>query len=56
MTDSCCEKCTYWEPQDENKKLGDCRRYPPFLNRLGNSVSPLTLPAHWCGEWVEQKK
>lgn len=50
----CCENCRFWVKPESGTK-GDCRRYPPFLDRLGNSVSPLTPPDHWCGEWQKKK-
>lgn len=40
------------EPQ-QGPKSGQCRRFPPTLQRSGEdlrSVWPLTAAWHWCGE------
>lgn len=54
MAAECCDTCRHWLP-DSTAKKGDCRRYPPVLDRLGTPRSPTTPADHWCGEWLKKK-
>lgn len=55
MKDCACEKCDFWLPDAVSDK-GECRRYPPILDRLGSGKWPLTPKDGFCGEWTDQKK
>lgn len=44
-----CEKCIYWY-RTEASSLGECRRFPPVLDKYSGSIFPKTSWKNWCGE------
>lgn len=48
MNDERCETCRFWKRStNEDAPVGECRRFPPFVNIERTSVGA----ALWCGEW-----
>lgn len=42
-----CAKCTYWSTRQGPGKVGDCRRFPHFIEKK---------PGQWCGEFSRDKR
>jgi len=56
-----CGNCPYWKRKERNEcdiedefvdtTHGHCRRYaPPRVINMPDSVEPISLESHWCGE------
>ena len=58
-----CMNCKFWmkrKPDPANAGImkkppseGACRRYPPSMQSQAVPLFPVTLPATWCGEWIQ---
>lgn len=51
-----CADCRFFRQELPKQSNGECRRYPPPSSGVrfgaGHSDWPMTLPKHWCGEYV----
>jgi len=56
-----CETCAYWESDEAEESIGECRRNPPQVIILPDedgtptpvSIFPAAEADQWCGEYQE---
>jgi hypothetical protein len=57
-----CGNCVFWDKEEDEDSIGECRRYPPQVITLADedgtmtpvSIFPASEADHWCGEHQEQ--
>jgi hypothetical protein len=57
--DISCSICVFWNQDEENPEVGECRRNPPAVvvvhdeecTLVPTSLFPVTADAEWCGEY-----
>jgi len=57
-----CGNCVFWDQDEEEESIGECRRNPPQVITLADengtmtpvSVFPASEADHWCGEHQEE--
>lgn len=53
--DIICRTCKFFDKDEDDDEIGDCRRYPPRPVALGegewHTLFPMVHPSLFCGEW-----
>jgi hypothetical protein len=57
-----CGNCVFWDKDEEEDSIGECRRNPPQVITLADedgtmtpvSIFPTSEADHWCGEHQEE--
>ena len=57
-----CGNCVFWDKDEDEESIGECRRNPPQVITLADedgtmtpvSVFPASEADHWCGEHQEE--
>lgn len=57
-----CGNCVFWDKDEEEESIGECRRNPPQVITLADedgimtpvSVFPASEADQWCGEHQEE--
>lgn len=57
-----CGNCVFWDQDEDEESIGECRRNPPQVITLADedgtmtpvSVFPASEADHWCGEHQEE--
>jgi len=57
-----CGNCVFWEKEEDEESIGECRRNPPQVITLADedgtmtpvSIFPASEADHWCGEHQEE--
>lgn len=52
-----CASCRFWEKLPNKTHVGECKRFPPTLDREHMVVSlfPCTQANTWCGEYAPKE-
>jgi hypothetical protein len=51
MSDVRCTTCAAWEPHDENRRVGECRRRAPASADPRGGVTKRVWPTTGWGNW-----
>jgi hypothetical protein len=57
-----CGNCVFWDKDEDEESIGECRRNPPQVITLVDedgtmtpvSIFPTSEADHWCGEHQEE--
>jgi hypothetical protein len=57
-----CGNCVFWDKDEDEESIGECRRNPPQVITLADedgtmtpvSIFPASEADHWCGEHQEE--